>query len=384
MRILALLVGLAAAQNPPWASTYNMSLSTIFMPCDANGVGPIPFPPETAAQWGISDWDWSNGRSWYSKQTPMNCEETLLAQAEATLALNAASKQFVYRNAIKALPWFTAVREKLENPAYWPWFLPYKNCTHYECGPNATQNLYHDFLQTPRGDCGAGVECGEYLFDLRNDSARAWLRSEYILGPTGLGSPAIHGFYFDDGWNSAGPTEEDPGAVEACGLSPQDVEDMIAAYKLSYEEKINVTIANGGFVFDKFNSPSPPNITSAPLVCAPFLREYCGPQSPSQTGPMLLQFSRNNHTHPWPLPFPDQDLATFLLVRGDFGWIGYGWAGCFSPDTYTRPPGLDVDYGTPLNFCAETAKGSGVFVRNYTKADVALDCNSFSPSIVVK
>ena len=25
--------------------------------------------------------------------------------------------------------------------------------------------LYHDFLQTPQGDCGAGVQCGEYLWE---------------------------------------------------------------------------------------------------------------------------------------------------------------------------------------------------------------------------
>ena len=186
---------------------------------------------------------------------------------------------------------------------------------------------------------------------------------------------------FDDGWNSAGPTEEDPGAVKACGLSPQDVLDLVAAYKLSYAEKINATIAHGGFVFDKLSSPAPPNATSAQPQCAPFLRAHCGAGSPSQAGPLLLQFSRQNHTHPWPLPYPAQDLATFLLVRGEYSWLGYAWAGCYSPGTYERPPGLDVEYGTPLGFCAETAPGSGVFTRNFTLADVALDCNTFEATI---
>jgi hypothetical protein len=186
-----------AALLPPWPPTWNMSLSTVVMPCDSNGVGPVPFPPSNAARWGIADFDWSNGFSWYAKQKPMNCEETLLAQAEATHALNSSTKIFVYRNAIKALPWFTLVREKLENKDTWNWFLPFKNCTEYQCGPNATHNLYHDFSQTPRGDCGNGVECGEYLFDLRVPAVQDWLAGEYILGPTGMGSPAVHGFYFD-------------------------------------------------------------------------------------------------------------------------------------------------------------------------------------------
>ena len=162
------------------------------------------------------------------------------------------------------------------------------------------------------------------------------------------------------------------------------MQDLIAAFRLTYAEKINATLAHGGFVFDLFDSPSPPNASSAQPQCAPFLRAHCGPASPSQTGPMLLQFTRINHTHPWPLPFPEQDLAMFLLVRGDYGWLGYGWAGCGDPATYTRPAGLDADYGTPLGFCAETSPGSSVFTRNYTRATIALDCTSFQATIMWK
>lgn len=45
----------------------------------------------------------------------------------------------------------------------------------YVCGPNATQNLFHDFEQTPKGDCGEGVECGEYVFNHRNASLLPFL-----------------------------------------------------------------------------------------------------------------------------------------------------------------------------------------------------------------
>jgi hypothetical protein len=33
------------------------------------------------------------------------------------------TKAFVYRNMIKALPWFTSVRKKITDPAYAPWFM---------------------------------------------------------------------------------------------------------------------------------------------------------------------------------------------------------------------------------------------------------------------
>ena len=192
-----------AAQNsnliPPWPPTYSMRASTIFMPCAPSGVLPAPFPPEQAAAWGWRSFDWTNGMAEWARAAPQSCEEALVSQADATDAIGAGGRSFVYRNSIKALPWFTSVRKKLLDRAFERWFLPWAACKGYDCGDNATANLYHSFLQTPNatGDCGAGVVCAQYFFDVRNESLRAWLASDYILGPTGLGNPAIHGFYFD-------------------------------------------------------------------------------------------------------------------------------------------------------------------------------------------
>ena len=49
----------------------------------------------------------------------------LLQQVQVTRAASPTTRTFVYRNAIKALPWFTSVRVLLEDPAYAPWFLPF-------------------------------------------------------------------------------------------------------------------------------------------------------------------------------------------------------------------------------------------------------------------
>ena len=48
-------------------------------------------------------------------------------------------------------------------------------------------------------DCGVDVPSGEYLYDLRNASARAFI-IEDLLGPTALGNPNISGLYLDDYW----------------------------------------------------------------------------------------------------------------------------------------------------------------------------------------
>ena len=58
------------------------------------------------------------------------------------------------------------------------------------------------------------------------------------------------------------------------------------------------------------------------------------------------------------------------------------WAGC---DCY--PPfyaGFEADYGTPVKDYAETAAGSGVFAREWTKADVSFDCNVGKANITMK
>ena len=148
----------------------------------------------------------------------MTCAEDLVAQASAVNAANPNAKVFVYRNLVKALPWFTGVREKLMDPAYSGFFLRFSGANNYHvptCDNNWTpprcSEYYHDQDQTPEHpkgdgscesacDCGAGVPCGEYLWNHANGSMlRDWLINEHLLGPTGLGNPGVRGFYVSDG-----------------------------------------------------------------------------------------------------------------------------------------------------------------------------------------
>lgn len=72
-------------------------------------------------------------------------------------------------------------------------------------------------------------------------------------------------------------------------------------------------------------------------------------------------------------------LLLFLLLTLVYlsSWFGYGFQGCSKP--YYRPPELDVDYGTPLGLCTEGK--AGVFTREWTRAQVAMDCNSYQATI---
>lgn len=153
----------------------------------------------------------------------MNAEELMFQQARLTKASSPASHVFVYRNGIKALPWFTSVRTLLSDPAYNVWFVPFAanstphvpTCDNNYNPPKCSQ-LYHDQVQTPgypsgdgtcaapACDCGP-VPCGEYVFDHRkanvtvyNQTFLEWFISGYILNADGGGSDVVQGMYFDD------------------------------------------------------------------------------------------------------------------------------------------------------------------------------------------
>eukprot|EP00730_Choanoeca_flexa_P007319 TRINITY_DN12312_c0_g1_i1.p5 TRINITY_DN12312_c0_g1~~TRINITY_DN12312_c0_g1_i1.p5 ORF type:complete len:141 (+),score=4.70 TRINITY_DN12312_c0_g1_i1:2899-3321(+) len=89
----------------------------------------------------------------------MDCEETMIANAENIKRANPKGVTWVYCNSVEALPWLTHVREKLEDPQYSGFFMAKAGCVprsgHYICGPNATDNLYHDFEQV----CTYGLMC---------------------------------------------------------------------------------------------------------------------------------------------------------------------------------------------------------------------------------
>lgn len=97
-----------------------------------------------------------------------------------------------------------------------------------------------------------------------------------------------------------------------------------------------------------------------PLVkqssCATDLRRLCNSSSPAQTRAMGYGLSgKPEHRNPGLL----EDLANFLLVRGRYAWLGWGWEGCSRQ--YYFPDEFNVDYGEPNELCKETAPG--IFTR---------------------
>jgi hypothetical protein len=417
---------------PPWSPTYSMARSTLTMQCNSSGFS----SPGRGAAFGITSYDWSNAKKQWAAQRPMDCEERLLEQARMTKASGGAHV-WVYRNIVKALPWFSSVRAKLLNPAYAGWFLRFdaaKPRSTYNVPACAAENqskcspFYHDQEQTPEVptqskphpdgacgpagcDCGEGLPCGEYLFDHRNASLRAWLVAQ-VGSPTALGDHAIDGLFIDDFWCSnllceedpgvagcpcgdpvQGPTEVDRNAQADMGLGDEDIRELTLEWNKTMAEVQAAIVRQGGYTWSLMlgqeNANASPRRVSQGS-CTAQLRNACTPRSDWQEHAILFGLTVNGTA----LPQLQQDIAFFLLARGPFAWAGWGvWGMTWPfnaepahgqlpalPHGVPRPAELDAEYGEPLGLCREEAEG--VFVRNWSVAgQVRLDCHSFEASL---
>lgn len=380
------------------------------MPCNKTGYT----DPLTTVGWGFIDFDWSNAKSLWAAAKPMNCAELLSKQVQMTTAASPGTTVYVYRNSIKALPWYTSVRETLSDPAYAKWFIPFSpKAKPYhvpDCDSNFNPPLcsqyYHDQSQTPGyphgdGDCSAPacdvgkVPVGEYIWDPRawNVSVNGktlgqWFIDDYLFDSTGGADPKVSGFFFDDYWTETGPSEYEAHSVADMGFSKADLVALTDAYHSNMAEVYNTVLKRGKFSWQQLwtgQSQSPNNrggTCPGPLVeqatCAADLRKLCQKTSPAQTRFMMYAFTPGKcKMDPSKLEFFEQDLANFLLVRGPYAALGHGWLGC--SHKYLFPGELHQDYGVPTELCTEIS--TGVFQRKYTKSVVEMDCGTWKGSI---
>ena len=106
-------------------------------------------------------------------------------QVQMTVAASPGTKAFVYRNMVKALPWFTSVREKITDPAYSPWFMNFSAAVVADhtkahvpvCDDNyhppLCSDFYHDQSQTPGFPHGDG-NCAPPACDVGSVPVGEW------------------------------------------------------------------------------------------------------------------------------------------------------------------------------------------------------------------
>eukprot|EP01079_Euglenida_sp_SAG-EU17-18_P006453 gene6453-6223_t len=383
-----------------------MNRSTVVMPCNYTG---FLDPAGLAPFGGLIDVDWSNAKQVWTKHQPMDDEAMLMEQLRRLKQEDPGRRLWVYRGTIYAYPWYSETRRILDDPAYEPWFLHFRrgNGTFSpKCDVNVSAGAerkcteyYHTQEQTPmypsgpadRGVCGPpGCDCGTkpcgfYLYNhsaaevaVNGQTLREWLIESYVLA----NSDGVDGFYFDDYWNDwRNPVTEDyaQGMVEDVGLTKQQLHDITSAYNATVAELYKRTLAQGKIAWQMCYGGSIFETHSQHVTkenCAESLRRHCAADSPTQTRAYLAA-PRSDTSQ------TVEDLANFLLIRGPYAWFGYGWRGCGAEYAYNRQL-LDADYGEPTGLCDETAPGSGVFQRDWSKAFVQVNCNTWSADIRMK
>ena len=269
---------------------------------------------------------------------------------------------------------------------------------------NRCSDFYHSQEQSPGfphgdGDCAppacdcGSVPCGFYVFNhsstvvVNGQTFLQWFLDTYMFNYVGA-SPLVSGFFWDDVWDvQCNIHDQVPQTCEDMGLTAADLAQLTADYQANMAALRDRTLASGKFAWQLLWTGGPPdNIGSCgayPLVsqqsCAAELRTFCNATAAPQVRAMMYGLSGKPEVRSASLL---QDLANFLLIRGPFAWLGWGWNGC-SRDYY-YPPEFHADYGTPAALCSETAPSSGVFVRQFDKSTVQMDCNTWTPTITFK
>jgi hypothetical protein len=406
------IVAVNGQLSPTWPTTWLLNRSTILMVCNTTG----PVSVDVISHFHLLDFDWSTMKQLWAKDKPMTAEEALYTQGLSAHTAQPDAIIGTYRNSVKALPWFTSVRVKLSDPAYAKWFLPFGpptvNGTEWHVpacdnnyNPPLCSALYHDQTQTPGfptgdGNCdppacdvGGVVPVGEYLFDPRsagleinNQTLLQWFVNDYLFGPLGGGAPFVSFFFLDDEWTPIGPSEVDNYAIFDLGLTLGEVETIFFSYLAFMVAVQAAIIERGAFSWQLFytdelrgiwgNSGAGPLVGN--LTCAADLRILCSTDSPTQRRTIMYGFTMGATGK---LSVPLVDIANFQLIRGESAFLGHGWTGC--DNSFEWPSQLDGDYGEPEGLCAETATGSGIFLRNFTKSTISMNCMTGQPELVM-
>ena len=129
---------------PSYQPTWNLSQSTATQSCF--GPARIGKPPavqpltnksgEFMRHWGIVTLDFeSQEQLWGHHKGGKDSDTMMLAQATQMKAIAPETKIWVYRNLAQAYSNFVQFREKLEDPAYADWWLPFgPESTRSRCG----------------------------------------------------------------------------------------------------------------------------------------------------------------------------------------------------------------------------------------------------------
>lgn len=313
--------------------------------------------------------------------TGTTSEEYLVQQCAQVKQVNNRTKCFVYRNGEVAISWFSSEARKMYTQADAGLFL--------HAGG-------HPYNEPGDGDPHAHVpNMDQYFLNFSNLATGRWWNSTLMLGEHAVSGSqhqtrccgaVVDGVFVDD---STGLGSEHNILVRRCGMGPVAVADWNEKARTAYIKSWQSVVARGGFVWNLLRDPDgrfaltggvpvqPTNVS-----CAAYLRAKCGNASwDGQHWAMMMA----------PQPGSErQSVAAFLLLRGPYAWLGRGWIGGDVDTRLVAPELHQLDPGEPLGSCRSLAttdtgkigvvRAEQVWVREYSKMTVSLNCSSWSAS----
>jgi hypothetical protein len=317
-----------ACPPPIWPAQWNLTLSTVFEP--GSDVAPSWFDPPQP--WGLVQLDWSvSSDIWL--QPNMNDSTVEATSVEGCRRIKAASpgsRCGVYHNFELAIQALESQRAVMYDSGKSHWFLRYPN-----------GSVYNE----------PGSPGDQYFFDMRvPEVVDFYITSSLAL----LSDPAVDVLFTDD--FTGFPAEHDygPGAI---GMTAAELADVQLASLAAHGRLIDAVTRAGKYVWQAMGQGYEGEYTGPGVshsTCLAFMLSRCG-QVAWQERAWLMAFDDSHAA---------QSVAAFLIARGPWTWLGYGWEsgsaeGSGGPGAWH--PLFATDVGEPTGACAQTQPG--VFTR---------------------
>jgi hypothetical protein len=257
-------------------------------------------------------------------------------------------------------------------------------------------------------------------FNYSNQAAADWWVQEYV--GAAVRQDTIDGVYWDACGPQAPPTKmrsfpcpgrKQPPVEPDCHYPRSGLAMSGAAVSQYYVDayaafdRAQALIAAAGKWSSTWAAESFSNQTCC-RGCKPECRSATVPECVASVVKLIDAATQPNHTLQLRVPLPDWTATSgppshsngeyidfwvklFLLVRGEQSLLyfpGQGGAFSYAKDYPPFPASMHADYGQPLSDAPTLGAGPGgplsVFTRQWTRANVTLDCSSFALAVTPK
>ena len=212
-------------------------------------------------------------------------------------------------------------------------------------------------------------------YDWRVPEMAAWWTEE-VVAFVKRGGDSVDGLFLDE--DTGFPADGGTWVAGVLNVSEVDQRIMQNASATAFQTITQALVANGKYLWHAFqaandiggntnsNKVGVVTVNNASVAyCTTWMTQRCNTEWVNKRA-ITVQFDKYN---------PIQSIASFLVARPAYAWIGYG-AGQYQP---TWNDALSWDVGAPTGQCTQTSPG--VFQRDWSYGTAAMDCNTYTGKV---